>query len=1711
MAAQIVVTVVVNKSQLDALKVELESIQNRFKNIDINVNVKGNMKSAAQNINKLNQELNDLNGKAGKTYAVKVSTTGATSGLKNLNTTAKTTTSTLNNLLKTASKYATWYALGTAITTMVNAFSDAINTMKEVDTQLTNIQKVSADADIEGISQRIYENASKYGVAAQDFGASIYEFQKAGYGDASEQMAELATKTMLVGDTTASVADKFLIVADTAWNMGHSIEDLNMLIDEADYINNNYATSLDKLAEGFPRVASVASMAGMSAEETMAALGTITASTQETASKAGTALRALILNILGDTTTEVEEGVTVTEDQVKSLRGVLNIYAKDVVAAADATGELIDPMEAIGALSKAYKDGLLTTADLYKIESALGGKLRTNQLDALLKNFDNTYMSMMEGMKTAAGTADKEIDTMMNSWEKKVQVLQNTWTQFVANTVNTDWVKGFIDGLTRIISDLDNLGNVLAIIGGVIVSLKLPGIVSTLGKVGGVVKTAAQQFIALATGAKTAALSLSTVQVAMLGLVAAYTAYTIANGEYLRSIDEAAEQATKTANESVSEAEKINGLYSVYESAKAAYESGVGSKEAYITATANLAEALGLESAAFAAAKGELEGYTGEIENATQAVINKAIVDTKLAINALKKQMVAASGGESLATDFVRNWIGWDEEHGLMTEWDKNAMRTLTSEEKYEMMLGRVAAAQEEINNIRSKGNKATDEEIKRVAELQKQYGDILPIYQEIQEREEQLKELSGETADAVAGPFDELEKKFTNISGSEAAKESLQSAIDSWGEGFETLASRIDEATAAFERYNKQVENQKGSKLAAEGNIYKAFLEDWNKGLKGSTNVLAAEDFFFTPQQIAEFAKQGIDAGEALASEVFQGWFSYLDENGEQVFSGGEDYGALFSNYLSESLADAEGNVSDATGKIVAHFETIGDTTGLVVDDLDGLAEMFGVSADAITPMLEALGVYSAQVWETADGMKAMLSETEGAITGMADGIMQVDTSAFFEGLVQSGQYAQQELNSIADSLVEMQSQGEIQLDIQGNAEDVKAQLYDTIADLETVNETEATATVEGETADAQSQVQSVQEQLDNLVGGSPYTGVLDASDNATPTINSVQSAMTALDGTTATVTINAVQNGSTSVSTSASAAGTTNAAGGLTLVNEEGPEIIAEGNSARIANGGLPTLTYIQKGATVFNADDTRRIFDSSGIQMFSGASAMASGNFSGIPSNWAGSKGGTSLWGGGSSGGGGGSSSGGGGSSGGSGGGGGSSSSSDSDSSSETDEQLEALKDIVALRKSELDILDATNASTVEQANKEWEIMDALKAEWTYLQESGGEQKDINDLIAEFWETRQKIVELYKDEYETQASLKESELELLEKTDASVKSQIDKQNEIKAIYKKEMEYLMLFTDDQEEINKLKAKQLDIEKEIAELRKGMYDDLREGIDNEIDAIEKERDAQTKLIDDRIKALQDEHDLKEETEELEEKILAVQEAEANLQKAQNERTVRYFNAATGQWEWGANAKDVQSATEALEDAQKNLEDAYYQQQIDDLEKQKELIEEEADARIKEWEEIKEVIAEPLLTVAEAIAELSRSADRSMKGTVDALNALLAKFGYRINTTYDSGGVLSGLGGIKATARDEMILPPDITKRMLSPTAGSMFMQRMSELGYLYGNKSLAGMSPSIGSQYNGDTYNFGNITLTKEQAKQTTVYQLAKLSRGLRAYSAAN
>lgn len=451
MAENIVLSVQLNGADTALAQLtQLDQVLSHIKanrNVKVSVNARS-LATAAGNAEKLNTNMTQV-----AQTAKQVGTTGAKNveqagkAVQTASRNAESFNNGMGNVLLTMAKFRLASA---AINVVATSFKDALGEMKQVDSELATIRKVTGRTaeEMEKLGGSAYSTASKYGVTAHEYLENVGTFARAGYGDMADTLGELAIKTQLVGDVSADVAAKFLLSADAAYKYGGSAEQLSTVLDKANAVENNFATSIEKLAEGFPIVANVAATANMSIEETIAMLGTITAVTQESGTKAATAARALILNIMGDTTTEIEEGVRLTGEQVEDLQDILWKYSREAMETAQATGKIVDPMEAVAGLAKAAQEGLLTEQELARIASDIGGKLRTNQLLALINNWD-MFNSQLDTMKGSVGSADAEIGVMLDTWTAKTNQLKNSWTELVATIADTSLIKGGLDFLTN--------------------------------------------------------------------------------------------------------------------------------------------------------------------------------------------------------------------------------------------------------------------------------------------------------------------------------------------------------------------------------------------------------------------------------------------------------------------------------------------------------------------------------------------------------------------------------------------------------------------------------------------------------------------------------------------------------------------------------------------------------------------------------------------------------------------------------------------------------------------------------------------------------------------------------------------------------------------------------------------------------------------------------------------------------------------------------------------------------------------------------------------------------------------------------------------------------------------------------------------------------------------------------------------------------------
>lgn len=1254
-------------------------------------------------------------------------------------------------------------ALTLALQALRQSLREAVSTMKEVDSELTTIQKVTGASDsyIAGLNDRAYETASKYGVKANEFLQSVAEFSRAGYGELAEGLAEVATKTQLVGDVNSETANKMLIAMDAAYQLGGSVEALSLIVDQANEIDNHYATSIEKLASGMPIVASVAAQAHITQEQLLAALGTITAKTQVSGSEAARAFRAIVLNIMGDTTTEVEEGVTVTKEEIQSLSDVLEVYASDVVEAARATGELINPMEAIAALSKAMKEGALTEQQLMEMLSGLGGKLRTNSLVALVEGFD-TYEKMLGSLGDAAGSADNEVSTMLTSWQSKANILKNTWTDLVQTVAGSDKFKAFLDDVNSALSTLVEL---------------FSGDEATSDDFRGAWQEAANERDALiAKGEK------------------------LTDQEKLR-LDYLREQTKELARQAL---------------------------------------------------------YTEREEIRTRLEDQRATTD----------YVWMSAGADATSKNTLLNQIAALNNDYYVTG-AKNLSQYRDGLEALSDQYQGYATVLEEAQAAGLKLNQADERALSTWGKLQSAIADLNQLTGESTEETENSTDTASDNADAV----------------------------DKQAEAYESLSDRVKDAASAIDSFKEAASSDQDDGFQDMADAYAKTMEEIANGRISSNTAQAGYGLFLSDKE-----REALENDPQKMAAYIQG----LEGLKAMLSGGGEDAGAGFAQWLYNA-ADAEGKLRDENGKLLASFEKTDSGLSFTVESLQDLADYTGVSEDVILSWAEAMGVYGSEIYNAGD-QALELAKDVGALTTAANGAQNVDLDKFRKGLSEAGK-SQEEIDGLVATL----------------------------------------QSIDGITFEAtESALDEVSESVDSL----PEDVNIKLMADAVPALGAIQEVESTLSGLTGknwTVRIGANIAG---FNIGHKASGGKSSGGGLTLVNEQGPEIIQEGSTARIAGGGEPTVTMLAPGAMVYTAPQTRRMLH--GQRPDGLFRAAARGYYD--PAGELGNPDKGKFYVPGYSGNAGGNSGGGGGSGGGSGGGGNS----------------------------------------------------------------------------EYWK----------------------------------------------------------------------------------------ELQEAMDKKFDEAEKARKAELADLDAQLEALKKARDTEEDRLELEEKILAVTEAQAKLANAQAERNVRMYNAATGQWEWIADQKAVQSAKDQLKKAQDALDkfrkDQEYDAAVAAIKAQQDAVNARYDELENKWKEILESVEEPLREIADILADVAKSGTDRQKGETGNVKSLAERIADFIATNpsgwklpgYDSGGVLRGMGGVKATSEDEIVLGPALSAKILTPTPNAQFDAFARDLGAVYGMPN-AGIPTAPTNSYGAtadshDTvYSFpGGINLTEQQANTTTLGELARQLR---------
>lgn len=138
-----------------------------------------------------------------------------------------------SQIFQFATIYGGWQMVG-------NAIRDSVSELKEMDSILTEISKVSdmSQSQLNQLGKDAFDYASKYGKNVNDYLQGVTEMNRSGfYGQQGVDLANVSVLAQAAGDMTAEVANSYLLATNAAYDYAGSAEKLNAVLDGQNMIN----------------------------------------------------------------------------------------------------------------------------------------------------------------------------------------------------------------------------------------------------------------------------------------------------------------------------------------------------------------------------------------------------------------------------------------------------------------------------------------------------------------------------------------------------------------------------------------------------------------------------------------------------------------------------------------------------------------------------------------------------------------------------------------------------------------------------------------------------------------------------------------------------------------------------------------------------------------------------------------------------------------------------------------------------------------------------------------------------------------------------------------------------------------------------------------------------------------------------------------------------------------------------------------------------------------------------------------------------------------------------------------------------------------------------------------------------------------------------------------------------------------------------------
>lgn len=377
---------------------------------------------------------------------------------------------------------------------VINLGKEGFNVVRELNTALTEMRKVSDETvqNLKDYQATTFDTADAVGTTAKQIQNSTADWMR--LGESMNQAAESAKDANVL--LNVSEFEGIDEATESLVSMSQAYKDLDKMdiIDVLNNIGNKYSISTDGLATALKDSASALVTANNDLNEAVSLTTAGNAITQDP-SKVGAGLRTISLRLVG-----TEEAKQELSDLGEETDGMITTVSKlrdtimDATKAASSDGKGFDILDSNGNYKSTYeimqgladlydnivkKDKELGTNNLNLLLETIAGKNRANIAASILQNGD-MLRSVYEDAQNSEGSAEKELNSYLDSIDGKMAQLENRAQEFWFKVIDSETIKNGIDLLSTLLKGatdfVDTVGLLPTILTGVAAALSFKNV-----------------------------------------------------------------------------------------------------------------------------------------------------------------------------------------------------------------------------------------------------------------------------------------------------------------------------------------------------------------------------------------------------------------------------------------------------------------------------------------------------------------------------------------------------------------------------------------------------------------------------------------------------------------------------------------------------------------------------------------------------------------------------------------------------------------------------------------------------------------------------------------------------------------------------------------------------------------------------------------------------------------------------------------------------------------------------------------------------------------------------------------------------------------------------------------------------------------------------------------------------------------------------------